>query len=197
MTNSTSDEREERLSPQQRIRWALELAQKICHASFCNTHPMGQAEVCKATEDAISLLDSEAAGDALTGFGQPEDEARRILTYANDWIGDANYRVLHTEIVKSMVGLYSELDRVTKERDELRVVVDIATDDDPGSALSKLHKAQHIAATSMRSLCVEKMESFRERIEYEPDEAMREAHFGQMVMEVESLTLDQVEQKQK
>lgn len=40
---------------------------------------------------------------------------------------------------------------------ELALIVDVGTCDDPGTALSKLHKIQHVAAISMRSACVEKV----------------------------------------
>lgn len=49
------------------IRYALTIAQKICHERFCDSHPMGQAEVCKATLEAIGLLnhyDTTARKDA-------------------------------------------------------------------------------------------------------------------------------------
>lgn len=38
------------------IRYALTIAQKVCHERFCDPHPMGQAEVCKATLEAVDLL---------------------------------------------------------------------------------------------------------------------------------------------
>lgn len=150
----------------------------------------------------LSLIDSQAAS-SLTGFGKPEDEARRILTYAKDWIGDANYRVLHAEIVKGLAGLYSELDQITRERDDLRLVVDVATNDDPATSLSKLHKIQHVAATRIRDKCVEKVKAMRDEWEskrngLEPFSKMRnryDAAFcaaNEIITALRSLTLDQV-----
>lgn len=51
-------------------------------------------------------------------------------------------------------------------------------------------------ATQMRDKCVDVAEDYRQRIEYEDDEGVREAMFGDMVMKMESLTFDQVVEKQ-
>ena len=56
--------------------------------------------------------------------------------------------------------------------------------------------SQPDAATQMCDKCVGVAEDYRQRIEYEDDEGVREAMFGDMVMKMESLTLDQVVEKQ-
>lgn len=76
---------------------------------------------------------------------------------------------------------------------ELATIVDVATDDDPGTALSKLHKIQHAAATSMHSLCVEKV---KQLMEYEAVNGERRSALIDAVRELQSLTLEQ-EQKTK
>lgn len=43
------------------VRAALVMAQRVCHARFCDPHPMGQAEVCKATEEGVQQFDALCA----------------------------------------------------------------------------------------------------------------------------------------
>lgn len=38
------------------VRDALVTAQKVCHERFCDVHPLGQAEVCKVTSEALAAL---------------------------------------------------------------------------------------------------------------------------------------------
>lgn len=52
---------------------------------------------------------------------------------------------IFASLAVSVAKLQSRLSEVERERDELRTVVSMATDEDPGTALSKLHKIQHEA----------------------------------------------------
>ena len=53
--------------------------------------------------------------------------------------------------------LLSLLDGQSKLARELALIVDVGTSDDPGTAITKLRKLEHAAATRMRERCVEKV----------------------------------------
>lgn len=55
----------------------------------------------------------------------------------------------------------------------------------PCARLRPLRDALEAIATAMRSACVEVAEQFRELIQYESDEAVRESIFGDMVIKME------------
>lgn len=89
---------------------------------------------------------------------------------------------------------------------ELALIVDVGTSDDPGTALSKLRKIQHDTATAMRDLCVEKVKLIADEWQMLWEKDLTGDHSekivyvqaaNQIILALESLTLDQVEQKQK
>lgn len=53
--------------------------------------------------------------------------------------------------------------RVAALVDDMQIIAATASDENPRSALSKLHKLQHEAAISMRSACVEKVKAMRSK----------------------------------
>jgi hypothetical protein len=50
--------------------------------------------------------------------------------------------------------LKDEVERLTQQNAELKIVIDVGTSDDPATALSKLHKIQHAARTNAIAECV-------------------------------------------
>lgn len=55
-----------------------------------------------------------------------------------------------------------EVERLKKENRDLRMIVDVGTNDDPGTALSKLHKIQHIARANAINECASEANRLRQ-----------------------------------
>jgi hypothetical protein len=63
-------------------------------------------------------------------------------------------RLTDTDEVERLKG---EVERLTKLNDELKIIVDVGTNDDPATALSKLHKIQYVARADAIGACVQRV----------------------------------------
>lgn len=71
------------------------------------------------------------------------------------WVDDPKPAQYIASLEKRVAALQAQLDAAVKMNRELKIIVDIGTDDDPGTALSKLHKIQHQAVEQFRRRAVE------------------------------------------